>query len=286
MMVKGRVSILTPSYNAEKYLEVYFMHLLEQTYKNFELIFVDDGSIDETKKIVEKYEKCFEAENIGLIYKYQDNKGQASAINLGLQYVTGEYLYWMDADDYLENNALEKMVNFLEKNKEYNIVKGRVRYIYEVNNTSKVFHGHGEYDVENVMFEKYLFDKDIDCYPGLIMTRTDFFDERVENRKIYESRGGQNWQLILPIAYKQKCKEIDSIIYNYMVRENSHSNSIKNSFKARYDRYNEHRKILVNILKRMKCMRLSEKIKYITMIKCKYFIIELKLIIKKLFMRK
>ena len=286
MMVKGRVSILTPSYNAEKYLEVYFMHLLEQTYKNFELIFVDDGSIDETKRIVEKYKKCFEAENIGLIYKYQENKGQASAINLGLQYVTGEYLYWMDADDYLENNALEKMVNFLEKNKEYNIVKGRVRYIYEVNNTSKVFHGHGEYDVENVMFEKYLFDKDIDCYPGLIMTRTDFFDKRVENRKIYESRGGQNWQLILPITYKQKCKEIDSIIYNYMVRENSHSNSIKNSFKARYDRYNEHRKILVNILKRMKCMRASEKTKYITMIKCKYFIIELKLIIKKLFMRK
>ena len=244
-MEKGRVSILTPAYNAEKYLERYFMHLLRQTYKNFELIFVDDGSIDETKKIVEKYAKYFETENIKLIYKYQTNKGQASAINLGLQYVTGEYLYWMDADDYLENDTLEKMVSFLEEHKEYNIVKGRVRYIYEVNNTSKVFHGHDEYDVENVMFEKYLFDKDIDCYPGLIMTRTDFFDERVENRRIYESRGGQNWQLILPITYKQKCKEIDSIIYNYMVRENSHSNSIKNSFKARYDRYNEHRKTLV-----------------------------------------
>ena len=227
-MEKGRVSILTPAYNAEKYLERYFMHLLRQTYKNFELIFVDDGSIDETKKIVEKYAKYFETENIKLIYKYQTNKGQASAINLGLQYVTGEYLYWMDADDYLENDTLEKMVCFLEEHKEYNIVKGRVRYIYEVNNTSKVFHGHDEYDVENVMFEKYLFDKDIDCYPGLIMTRTDFFDERVENRRIYESRGGQNWQLILPITYKQKCKEIDSIIYNYMVRENSHSNSIKN----------------------------------------------------------
>ena len=64
MMVKGRVSILTPSYNAEKYLEVYFMHLLEQTYKNFELIFVDDGSIDETKKIVEKYEKGSNSYNL------------------------------------------------------------------------------------------------------------------------------------------------------------------------------------------------------------------------------
>lgn len=99
------------------------MHLLRQTYKNFELIFVDDGSIDETKKIVEKYAKYFETENIKLIYKYQTNKGQASAINLGLQYVTGEYLYWMDADDYLENDTLEKMVSFLEEHKEYNIVK-------------------------------------------------------------------------------------------------------------------------------------------------------------------
>ena len=64
------------------------MHLLRQTYKNFELIFVDDGSIDETKKIVEKYAKYYDTENIKLIYMYQTNKGLASAINLGLQYVT------------------------------------------------------------------------------------------------------------------------------------------------------------------------------------------------------
>ena len=285
-MTKGKVSILTPAYNAEKYLNTYFKTLREQTYKNFEIIFIDDGSNDRTKEIVEEYTKNFENEGIKLIYLYQDNKGQASAINIGLQYVMGEYLYWMDADDYLENYALEKMVGFLNANPQYEFVKGRVRYVYEENEETKTFENHSDYEIENVMFENYLFDKNIECYPGLIMVRTDFFDKRVKNRKIYESRGGQNWQLILPITYKQKCKEINDIIYNYRVRKNSHSKAIEKSFKAKCDRYNEHRKILVNILRNMEYMPRLEKIKYIIMIYVKYFSIELKLNIKKLIMRK
>ena len=80
-----KVSIITPCFNGEKFISRYFDSILEQTYKNIEVIFINDGSTDTTEKIVEQYISTFNKHGIEFIYIYQENKGQAAALNNGLK---------------------------------------------------------------------------------------------------------------------------------------------------------------------------------------------------------
>jgi glycosyltransferase involved in cell wall biosynthesis len=107
----AKVSIYTPTYNCEKYLKESIDSVLKQTYQDFELIIIDDASTDNTQKILKKYEnnskiKIFKnTQNLGL------NKTAIKAIGL----TEGEYVMRVDADDYLDENALMIMANFLDK---------------------------------------------------------------------------------------------------------------------------------------------------------------------------
>ena len=99
-MEKKMVSIITPCYNGGKLLSRYLDSVLKQTYKNIELIIVNDGSSDNTEKIVISYKGQFKKEGMKLVYIYQDNKGLGGAINTGLKHFTGDYLCWADYDDF------------------------------------------------------------------------------------------------------------------------------------------------------------------------------------------
>lgn len=112
-----KISVVTAVYNVEEYLEEMIESILSQTIglKNIQLILVDDGSQDHSGKICDKY-ATQHPENIKVIHK--DNGGVSSARNEGLKYVKGEYINFTDADDMLEKNALEKMYQYLEKNKD------------------------------------------------------------------------------------------------------------------------------------------------------------------------
>ena len=99
-MEKGRVSILTPAYNAEKYLERYFMHLLRQTYKNFEIIIVDDCSSDNSCEIIEDFISYNQDLKITLI-KHEKNMGQFASMITGLKAAQGEFISFIDSDDIL-----------------------------------------------------------------------------------------------------------------------------------------------------------------------------------------
>ena len=69
------VSIITPSYNSGKYLDAYFTSILNQDYKNYEIIFINDGSTDDTESIVNKYKELFEKKNVRFVYlKQKDRK--------------------------------------------------------------------------------------------------------------------------------------------------------------------------------------------------------------------
>ena len=100
-----KYSIVVPVYNAEKYLEECLDSLVNQTYDNFEIIIVNDGSTDSSKDIIKKYEEKYK-DKIKSYYK--ENSGNvAIPRNYAIKYVSGDYMLFVDSDDYIDINALE-----------------------------------------------------------------------------------------------------------------------------------------------------------------------------------
>ena len=97
-----KVSVITPLYNGKKYIEKAINSILNQTYKDFEIIIVDDGSIDGSGELVkDKFDGKVR-------YIYQENKGAASAVNKGVYSSKGDYIAFLESDDYweLKNSSL------------------------------------------------------------------------------------------------------------------------------------------------------------------------------------
>ena len=116
-----KVSIIVPVYNTEKYLDRCIKSLLNQSYKNIEIILVNDGSIDNSLKIIKKYEK----EHSNIIVLNQRNHGAGSARNNGLKHSKGDYVTFLDSDDSLAVDAIKNMVSMIDKDTE--VVIGGIR---------------------------------------------------------------------------------------------------------------------------------------------------------------
>ena len=101
-----KVSVIVPVYNVEKYLEKCVKTIIGNSYKNLEIILVDDGSTDSSGSICNRYAKLYD--NIVVIH--QKNKGLSSARNVGCRKATGEYILFVDSDDYIDKFAIEKLV--------------------------------------------------------------------------------------------------------------------------------------------------------------------------------
>ncbi len=112
-MIKLKYSIIVPVYNVEKYLDKCLNSIAKQSYENFEVIIVNDGTKDNSQKIIDKYTKKDERFK-GYI---KENGGLSSARNYGLKYVTGDYLLFVDSDDYLDINLLSQLNDTLTRNK-------------------------------------------------------------------------------------------------------------------------------------------------------------------------
>lgn len=111
-MKKSLVSIIMPVYNAEKFLAEAIESILGQTYQNFELIILDDGSEDNSLNIIKSY--ATKDSRINTIS--HENKGLVKTLNEGLKLANGNYICRMDADDISKSRRLEKQVHFLEEN--------------------------------------------------------------------------------------------------------------------------------------------------------------------------
>jgi glycosyltransferase involved in cell wall biosynthesis len=250
-MSKPLVSIVTPCFNGELVIHRLLDSILNQTYPKIELIIVDDGSSDRTKEVVLSYSRRFSDTKIKLIYIYQENAGQAEAINTGLKEISGDYLCWPDSDDYLEPESIEKRVRILEKCPEYGVVTSDafIRDIKDLTVVTRLAAAKqaGRYD--NKQFEFLLSGASM-FLPGTHMIRVSCFKKTHPDGRIVGTRGGQNWQILLPLYYYYDRYFLDEPLYNYVVYRSSHSQGDDTEEKQLY-RCDEHEEIITETLNSM-----------------------------------
>jgi len=175
MKKKFKVTIVTPTFNSEKYIEATILSVLNQSYKNIEYIIVDGVSNDKTLKIINKYKKK--------IYKIiiEKDMGMYDAIHKGFLKSNGEYLYWLNSDDLLYKNAIENVVSIIQK-KKFRWVVG----IPSILNEKKIIE-RSLYHYPKIIIKYGLITP---CFWGYIPQESTLF-----SRKLYFKSGGLNKKL-------------------------------------------------------------------------------------------
>ena len=178
--MKPFVSVVVPIFNVEKYLAECLDSLEHQTLKNIEVIMVNDGSTDESRKIAEKYA----LRNESFILIGRKNGGLSAARNTGMEIAKGEYIYFIDSDDFLSNNALEKLYEKAHRDNldvlkfvAYTFEDGSKDYVWK---KEKGYMYTGEYpDVYHGsdLINKFIFNKDWFASCCMMLTRKIFLDE-------------------------------------------------------------------------------------------------------------
>lgn len=124
------ISVIIPCYNHGRYLSKAISSIREQKdYSNYEIIVVDDGSIDDTRSIAENF--------AGVVYVYQENAGLSAARNTGIENSKGDYLIFLDADDWLFPDAMATNIRYILGNDKIAFVSGGYEYWYEDKNQSE-----------------------------------------------------------------------------------------------------------------------------------------------------
>ena len=134
MVANPKITIVTPTYNREDLLQITIHSIIKQTFKDWELIIVDDGSTDNTEQAVQKYLK-----DPRIKYVKKQNSGQAHSLNVGASYAKGEFITFLDSDDEAYENWLE-VVNANIKENTPVVCVGAIRKLI---NGSKIFEGLG-----------------------------------------------------------------------------------------------------------------------------------------------
>ena len=262
------VSLIIPCFNGEKFIDRCISSILNQTYKNIELIFINDGSIDDTEKIIMKNKSKIEENLSSFKYIKKSNGGPASAVNEGLKYVTGKFLALLDVDDYLLEDSIFIRRKFLLENKDYDIVRTN-GYIVNEGNLDEII------DIfitrKEEKNKEYIFDDLIEGktnnWSGSYMVRISKLFEFYSNKKIYESKYGQNLQLLLPLAYEKKVGFIDVPLMKYINQQVSLSKH-NGDFEKQKNALLGYKDIRVNVI--MQICKGDELKKYLDKIEVLY----------------
>ena len=168
------ISIVIPMYNAQEFIAKLLDSILSQTYKKFEVVIVNDGSTDNSLNIVNEYAK--KDNRIKVITT--PNGGVSRARNIGLQNITGKYFSFLDADDYIEKDMYEKIVDAMKK---YNTDVIRCNYKKEDGDFNYISQGN-MLDLSNKVIGKeaiknkiipYMFENKIEAYTPLIFAKSE-----------------------------------------------------------------------------------------------------------------
>lgn len=176
------ISVIVPIYNSEKYLNKCIRSILTQTYENFELILINDGSTDKSSQICDYFKN--KDKRIKVIN--QHNKGQSIARNLGIKISEGEYISFVDADDYIEKDYLEYLFYLIKKfDSDMSVCNTRDEYI-NGNFIDKSCEEECKLYPEGAL-EIMLYQKGFDVGPWAKLYKKNLFEKiKFPENKIYE----------------------------------------------------------------------------------------------------
>ena len=212
-MMKDLISVIIPVYKVEKYLERCVESIQNQTYQNLEIILVDDGSPDNCGKMCDEYAK--KDGRIKVIHK--ENGGLSDARNAGIDIATGEYIAFVDSDDFVSNDYIEYMYQMLIENDAKLAISG-VMIIWKDTPITAGIHTNTQVLTPKETFENLLFAKGIEISAyGKLYHKSLWEENRFPKGKVYED---------IAIMYKiiEDAKKIvygDKKCYYYIARVGS-----------------------------------------------------------------
>ncbi len=205
------ISVIIPVYKVEEYLNKCVDSVINQTYKNLEIILVDDGSPDNCPKICDDYAK--QDKRIKVIHK--KNGGLSDARNAGIDMANGEYLSFIDSDDYVEKNYISFLYNLAKKyNSDLTMGKQYVRYSNKTINTgSGSLYELNSYDA----LDKILYGEDLDVSAWAKLYKKELFKKvKFPVGRLFEDAA----TIYKLIDLSKKVVLKSEPIYNYIIRDN------------------------------------------------------------------
>ena len=201
------ISIIIPCYNAEKTIKRCLESVISQTYKNIEIVIINDGSIDKTDSIIKKY-----INDNRIKYYNRSNHGIGKTRNFGIKEATGEYITFLDSDDYLPNDAIDNLYNLAQKNKLDLVVSD-----YYVDNKNIKSEKIKYFPITNVKNNPNLI-FDINLAPWNKLYKK----ELIENIKFEENLKYEDAPFVIESIIKAKrIGKLDKETYYYVVNPNS-----------------------------------------------------------------
>jgi len=212
---RPKVSVLMPIYNCERFISKALESIYNQTYQNFEVVIVDDGSTDRTSEILINMK-----DSRTFIYRNPENRGLTKSLNIGLNLCRGEYIARMDADDVSHPERFAKQVEFLENNPDYALVGSSY---YCINQDEKIVAFIKVLTAYNEI-KQGLKTQNWFGHGTVMVRRTVLLDLGAYNEKY---KFAQDYDLWLRIAEKYKVGNIDEPLYYWRSFDNSISNEKK-----------------------------------------------------------
>lgn len=209
--MSNKISIIIPIYNSEKYLDDCIISVVNQTYKNFELLLINDGSQDRSREICKKYQE----KDKRIVYIEQPNLGVSSARNKGIEVSTGDYIVFLDSDDYISENFLKTLMDKSDSN---TLVGSYIKKVFR-NKIVNRYHSSNIYQPHELL-ENIISDKEMGNVWGYL------YDAKIVKLIQFDPAIGFMEDAIFLVDYLNKSKIIkveyfDNCYYYYRANPNS-----------------------------------------------------------------
>lgn len=250
-----KISVIIPVYNTEKYVKRCLESVKNQIFKDIEIIVVNDGSIDSSKSVIQEF--IDDNKQLNIIYIDKKNGGLSDARNFGIKYATGEYLCFIDSDDYIDINLFSNLEKYI--NKKVELIKYKFIRIDENNNEIERSLGP-EFDIEDgyTAFNKLYTNDNYLEVAWLYMYNKEFWEKN--NFQYPKGRNHEDFALT-PLIIIQAKSVVSTNEYGYYYTERKNSITTSNDYAKSLQRIDDLIFHYDNMLKQLKDKNIDGNIK-------------------------